>query len=251
MGTWGPGLFSDDVASDVRDEYRDLIGEGVDGPEATDQMIDRWRGDLHDPDAGPVFWLALAATQWRVGRLEDRVRLEALRIIDGGVDLRRWADAPQVMSRRRTVLERLRVELNTPQPPAKKIPRPFRSSCDWRVGEVVVLQRTSGTPVVFRTLDHHSDRGGVAPVCDVLEWTGAAIPSERDVAKARPRRFIPPWDDGRAAAIILGATKAREVPIDRLVRVGIIKAPGALSRQRRLVVLWRDVERKLRDLYGI
>ena len=29
MGTWGTGLFSDDLAADVRDEFRDLIGEGL------------------------------------------------------------------------------------------------------------------------------------------------------------------------------------------------------------------------------
>jgi len=56
MGTWGTGILSDDNASDLREEYRDLIVDGVPGPEATDRLIAQWspRGD---PDLEPVFWL--------------------------------------------------------------------------------------------------------------------------------------------------------------------------------------------------
>jgi hypothetical protein len=41
MGTWFAAIFSDDNASDLLDDYRDLIGAGVAGPEATDRRIGR------------------------------------------------------------------------------------------------------------------------------------------------------------------------------------------------------------------
>lgn len=78
MGAWGTALFSDDTACNVRDDYRDQIGEGLSGPEATDRLLNEWRETLRDPDDGPVFWLALAATQWRCGRLESRVKEEVV-----------------------------------------------------------------------------------------------------------------------------------------------------------------------------
>ncbi len=74
MGTWGTGLFSDDIACDVRESYEGFVGDGHAGPEATDALLSEYGAQVEDPDAGPTFWLALAATQWRCGRLERRVK---------------------------------------------------------------------------------------------------------------------------------------------------------------------------------
>ena len=49
MGAWGTGVFSDDTASDVRDNYLDLIGDGLSGVEAT-KLLREWSGTLDDPD---------------------------------------------------------------------------------------------------------------------------------------------------------------------------------------------------------
>lgn len=37
LGVWGPGIFSDDLACDLRDEYRELVADGLSGEEATDR----------------------------------------------------------------------------------------------------------------------------------------------------------------------------------------------------------------------
>jgi hypothetical protein len=68
MGAWGTALFSDDTARDVRDSYVDHVGDGLIGPEATKALLHEWSASLNDPDESPVFWLALAVTQWRCGR---------------------------------------------------------------------------------------------------------------------------------------------------------------------------------------
>jgi len=74
MGTWGTAIFSDDTASDVRDEFRDLIGEGLSTEQATDKLLREYAPSLDDPDDGPPFWLGLAVTQWKCGRLLERVK---------------------------------------------------------------------------------------------------------------------------------------------------------------------------------
>jgi hypothetical protein len=117
MGTWGPGVFDDDTACDTRFEYRDLLSHGATGPQATDYLI-------HVHASGPdlfgyqrIFWLALAATQSRLGRLEDRVRDEALKIIDCGEDLAGWHEPdPAFLRQRRAALQQLRLRLLGPQP---------------------------------------------------------------------------------------------------------------------------------------
>jgi hypothetical protein len=90
MGTWGTAVFSDDTACDVRGSYVDFLGDGLSGPEATKKLLGEWSKSLEDPDEAPVFWLALAATQWKHGRLEPHVLQQALNAIDGGSDLARW-----------------------------------------------------------------------------------------------------------------------------------------------------------------
>ncbi len=63
----GTAVFSDDTACDVRDGYVDLLSDGLSGPEATKKLLREWSASLKDPDEAPVFWLALAATQWKYG----------------------------------------------------------------------------------------------------------------------------------------------------------------------------------------
>jgi hypothetical protein len=97
MGAWGTGVFNDDLALDLKEEYQDLVAEGLSGPEATRLLMESWERELDDPDVAMVFWLSLAATQWQVGRLEEagvtEASLEALSTLTGTAvtweDLRR------------------------------------------------------------------------------------------------------------------------------------------------------------------
>src|SRR4051812_11257563 len=122
MGTWGPGIFADDYAADLRGEFRDLIGQKMPPADATQRLIAEYQPD-DDPDDGPVFWLALAAIQWQLGRLEDSVRARALDVIASGVNLRRWEQeaTPSDVRKRRAALEKLREQLLGPFPPPKRV----------------------------------------------------------------------------------------------------------------------------------
>ena len=61
MGTWGTAIFSDDTASDVRDEFRDLIGKGLSAEQATNKLLKENAPSLDDPDDGPPFGWASPA----------------------------------------------------------------------------------------------------------------------------------------------------------------------------------------------
>lgn len=176
MGAWGTGIFSDDNASDLREEYRDLISDGVPGPEATDRLIAQWtpRGD---PDLEPVFWLALALTQWNLGRLEERVKDEALRVIADGSAIRPWVGGPDER-KRRAVLEAAKLKIESPQPPLKAIKKRVLATCDWERGELVAYRMNGGDYVVLRVLDLHVDKGGAYPNCELLDWRGPEVSAE-------------------------------------------------------------------------
>jgi hypothetical protein len=59
-----------------------ICSERVRADVAVDRLMSEDAESLADPDEVPVFWLALADTSWKCGRLEKRVRDNALRIID-------------------------------------------------------------------------------------------------------------------------------------------------------------------------
>ena len=74
MGAWGPAIFSDDTASDIREEYRAAIANGASAEAAREKILASYTPRADDPNYAAVVWLALALTEWNLGRLEDRVR---------------------------------------------------------------------------------------------------------------------------------------------------------------------------------
>ena len=54
------------------------------------QLKKTWAEEIADVDDGPVFWLALAATQWEYGRLDTSVKSKALKVIEKNKDDHRW-----------------------------------------------------------------------------------------------------------------------------------------------------------------
>src|SRR5437868_6595712 len=156
MSAWGVAVFSDDLAADVRDAYRALIGEGLSSTRAVEKLLVEFALSVADQDDGPVFWIALASTQWRLGRLEERTQREALRVIESGQDLRRWQGSKD-QKKRAAVLEKVRQQLLSPPPPPKRVPRTIKEANDWQVGEVVGLRLLSGNWPLMRVIGHHVD----------------------------------------------------------------------------------------------
>lgn len=46
MGVWGTGIFQDDMACDIRDSYRDYLGEGMTGSQATTRILQEFGAGL-------------------------------------------------------------------------------------------------------------------------------------------------------------------------------------------------------------
>ena len=72
MGTWGTGLFDNDFANDVREDYLEKLRSGKTAEIASREMIESYLPAVEEEEA--LFWFALAATQWEYGRLQFNVR---------------------------------------------------------------------------------------------------------------------------------------------------------------------------------
>lgn len=135
MGAWGPGLYQDDVALEVKDEYIKLLKLGKNNEEAYNELLanNAWVTDTEEEET-PMFWFALADAQWRLGRLKEEVKDIAVSFIDEGRDLERWQEDKKQYEKRKKVLSSLKEKLNSPQPKEKKIPKPFK--CPWNLYDV-------------------------------------------------------------------------------------------------------------------
>ena len=116
MGAWGTGLYQDDDTCDIKDEYLTYLRLGMSNEEALEELIECNEELIDDEKIGPLFWLALADTQWKYGRLTNEVKEKALEVINSGKDLKRWEEDKKLYAKRKKVLEDLRERLNTKQP---------------------------------------------------------------------------------------------------------------------------------------
>jgi hypothetical protein len=204
MGAWGTGIFQDDIACDIRNEYEDHLGSGLSAQAAKARILESYASSFRDEDECGVAWLSLAAEQWRTGRLDNETRDRALEVIDSGSDLARWSDDAKNLAKRRAALEKLRIQLTSPLPPAKKIARRIPCECPWKPGDSFAYRLISGNSIIFRVVDRHTDRGGTYPVCELLDWTGAEIPEQQELRLIKRKRSRPDYNRTIAHIMLVG-----------------------------------------------
>src|SRR4051794_19145924 len=107
MGAWGTGIFANDTAADVREEWRAAILDGEDPAAASDRMV-----RLYTREAGSELWATdfftgLAAAQMETGRLQPAV---FERLLAGSRDAR---SLPAAASELAALLERSGVDPRT------------------------------------------------------------------------------------------------------------------------------------------
>ena len=73
MGAWGTGLYSSDLALDIKDDYIDRLKRGESNEEITQSLINEYQEIINDPEDALEFWFALADIQWKYGRLVSSV----------------------------------------------------------------------------------------------------------------------------------------------------------------------------------
>ena len=208
MGAWGAGLYQDDTACDIRQEYRGLIAQGLEEPEASNALMKKLgyasqASDVQEYDE-VVAWLALADTQHTLGRLAASVKNEVLQLIENGRAMELLAplldqEDKGFLEARQKVLTKLAEKLRTPQKAAKKIARK-RFSVDpgyvWNLGEVYAYENGSELPILLVPFawhelpEFHDGKERVkTPLFYLLDWKQTHLPSEAEVRGCQFRMF--------------------------------------------------------------
>lgn len=136
MACWGPKLYQDDIAQEVRNQYKDQLKRGVSNEDITNKLIAIYQNLLDDIDDAPIFWFALADTQWELGRLLPNVKLNAIKWLTNDFNLKKWElESPKNVTIRKEVLKNLLKKLQSPMPGEKKITKYNLYRCNWKIGD--------------------------------------------------------------------------------------------------------------------
>ncbi len=169
MSAPGSDTFPDNSAAAIGEEYRELLEFQVPDADATRLVIAAY--DHLSIDEQPELWLGLAATQSSLGRLDERVKVHALEVIDTGRGLDQSG------------LESLREQLTGPQPDRLEVRRPWRSETDLRRGEILTFTATNGEQALLRVARVAEHRHGSSPVLVRLDWSGRSVPTTRELGR--------------------------------------------------------------------
>jgi hypothetical protein len=231
VGVWGPNLFADDVACDVREHYRALLEDGVADEDATRLTVEAFNAYFEEADG--VALLALAITQSKLGRLDSDIRDRALAVIDRGADLECWQhDNPKLLPRRRVVLEKARAQLTGPQPARKRLRPPKRVSSGLAAGDVLALTLPQRV-VLLRVVRVREHRRGENPVLEELDFAGSEVPArailERLAAKTNdPITFMHPLSpDTRFFAFVMQGVDWRQAGFQKAEKISARAADDA------------------------
>ncbi len=114
MGAWGPKLYEDDVALDIKNTFEKLINSGKTTENATELLIKDYEDEIADMDDEPIIWFALADTQLNLGDLLPFVKDKALEHLRSGHNLKRWEEEnPKEYAVRKNVLDELELKLKS------------------------------------------------------------------------------------------------------------------------------------------
>lgn len=146
MGAWGVKLDQNDVYADVKDFYTALLRYGVSDGETLQYTLNEFGAYIADDEDSDLFWLALANTMWKYGRLTDEVKSKAMAYIDSPVELAKWYEMSEDFGNsRKKELDKLKDKLNTEQPARKKFGKKRYKKCTWTDGDIYRYKFTSET----------------------------------------------------------------------------------------------------------
>lgn len=203
---------------------------------------------LNDSNDCPVFWLSLAITQWKLGRLQDEVKRNAIEIIENNVDLNRWEWGSDIImkEKRRIVLEKLKEQLNTPQCPLKKVPKVFKQYTNFKIGDIVSYTYSTGEKVIFKTIwiyEHY--KGDRYPIFEVYQWIGITVPHVEEI-KSFP---IAKWYSTSSFAVYMKNKK--DYPENRLEIIGHSDFEVKAITGGYTLFNWSDLEKNLKNLFKL
>lgn len=104
MGTWGVGIYQNDISADVKEGYIAKLKSGKSDEVALKEILSEYQEDMEDIDCKYDFYFGLADTLWKKGRLTEKIKTIALQLIEEDRVSQRW-QTERIRYERSKVLE--------------------------------------------------------------------------------------------------------------------------------------------------
>lgn len=144
MGTWNTGIFQNDIALDVMEEYLNYLKDGCSDSDADRKIIEN-NLDIINQGGNDAceFWLALAMIEWKYGRLQVSTKNNALKMALDPQYLKIWKDEEKLYNKRISVLNEFVNQIQNIQPTKKKVKVNIPFKCVWKLGDIFAYQLVS------------------------------------------------------------------------------------------------------------
>jgi hypothetical protein len=202
MGSWGVGLYQNDVGLDVQGTYRDCRKMGFRGGELA-AIVREGAGICDSPEGEDeiVGYLALADLLWKDGALPAAMRDTALRLIEAPSLVEQFEDARD-RKKQAALLAALAKRLASPQP-AKAAPGkpPYIEQCDFGIGEIIAYPHPAGQWTLLRVIAYWTRFRGRSPICEALDREPGALPAPGELAGIAFKKRVgqPIWGAAKPA----------------------------------------------------
>ena len=142
MGAWGTGLYSNDLACDIRSDYREMLVCHYTHEEAVQRILRDHQLSKDDPEDA-AGWFALADCAWKYGHLDDELKAFVMSLIDRNTEEELWI-SPKNKEKRRAELLKLYMKIQNPPEKVSKPSMYFPSKCYWNDGSLYAIKMTEG-----------------------------------------------------------------------------------------------------------
>lgn len=134
-------LHANDLAIEIKNFYIEQLQQGYDNIEATRLTIEQYSECFYSDDEDMNdYWLVMADTQWKLGRLDETIKQKAIKIIENDEDLIHYSYDQSLFDERKQVLNHLLEKIKSPQPQPKKIKKFKLYICPWKINDAYALQ---------------------------------------------------------------------------------------------------------------
>lgn len=140
MSAWSTKIFGNDLAQDLKSDFVEMLGVGMDIGEIEEYLLNEAPED--SDELACSFWTSLAALEWDYGILNSKVKEKAKNIIKNNSDDELFLNVND-KKKRRIELENLYNKLDTVNPNIKKIRPAFIYRTPWNVGDIFALEINS------------------------------------------------------------------------------------------------------------
>ena len=152
MGTWGTGLYSCDIAEDVKLACNDVFAF-YDVKKGNEIILNTFKDVVNqecDDNEAASFWYALADWQWKHGILTEEIRTKALMLLENYTGIKEWETFGNTrdVKQRRVVLDKLSRQLLLRQPDVK-LPKATLAKPKHKCGDIIIFKITKHISWIF------------------------------------------------------------------------------------------------------